>query len=329
MKKTILSLLMLTSALSISANVTGMKKTDPIRQKITWQAPAAPSNADGEIEKIYLAYNTPDGKEHQLICEMPWPVYADIFVGGDISEEDINFDGIPDLQVLLCYLDASGHNPLYDGFVWDTATHTFLPVEGYSDIVGPTIYAENKCIVGRLISLEETADIDQYEWRNGRLQRTYHRFEYDIYGNKGGETIDTALDYDDDENITKVTLFVNNDSKMVQTLETTEWLEALPNNKEEVGKLSREDINFDGHPDIVVYLGQYSNLGLDFYDAWVWDAAKKRYTRVDKYHEIPCPSVNQEKKWIESESAVSFSQSVYLRYEWKKGKLVLTKKENR
>ena len=319
---------MLAGAMSVSANGTETEKTDPIRQKITWQPTAAPSNEEGEIEKIYLAYNTPDGKEHNLICEMPWPVAADMFVGGDIEEKDINFDGIPDLQVFLCFLDGTGRNAIYDGFVWDTATHTFLPVEGYSDIISPNIDEEGKYIVGRQISFEETADVEQYEWRDGRLQRTYRRFEYDIYGNKGGETIDIAWDYDDNENITKVTLFVYNDGDLRQTLETTEWLEAIPNNKEEVGTLSRDDINFDGHPDIVVYLGQYSNLGLDFYDAWVWDTAKKRYTRVDKYHEIPCPSENPEKEWIESVSAVSFSQSVYLRYEWKKGKLVLTKKEN-
>ena len=320
---------MLAGALSVSANATEKEKTDPIRQKITWQPTAAPSNEEGEIEKVYLAYNTPDGKEHNLVCNMPWPVAADMFVGGDIEEKDINFDGIPDLQVFLCFLDGTGRNAIYDGFVWDTATHTFLPVEGYSDIISPNIDEEGKYIVGRQISFEETADVEQYEWRDDRLQRTYRRFEYDIYGNKGGETIDIAWDYDDDENITKVTLFVYNDGDLLQTLETTEWLEAIPSNKEEVGTLSRDDINFDGHPDILVYLGQYSNLGLDFYDAWVWDAAKKCYTRVDKYHEIPCPSENPEKKWIESVSAVSFSQSVYLRYEWKKGKLVLTKKENR
>ena len=76
-----------------------------------------------------------------------------------------------------------------------------------------------------------------------------------------------------------------------------------------------------------MYLGQYSNLGLDFYDAWVWNPRQQSYVRVDKYHEIPCAEVNTKKKCIESTAAVSFSKSCYLRYDWKKGQLVLTKRE--
>ncbi|MBR5083377.1 MAG: hypothetical protein IKX33_02165, partial [Prevotella sp.] len=75
MKKILLALALLTCTMGISAQ--GMrtkKKSDPIRQKITWLAPAAPSNDEGEIEKIYLAYNTPDGQEHNIVCELPWPV---------------------------------------------------------------------------------------------------------------------------------------------------------------------------------------------------------------------------------------------------------------
>lgn len=327
MKKTILSLIMLAVAMNVAASSTATNQTDPVRKKITWQPTAAPSNEEGEIEKIYLTYNTPDGKEHHLTCEMPWPVSADVFVGGDKEEEDINFDGIPDLQVFLCYMDATGHNAIYDGFVWDTATHTFQRVEEYSGIISPGVNRDEKCIVGRNISFEETADTQIYEWRDGELRMTSRKFENDIYGKNSGETIDVAWDYDEYEDITKVTLRVFNGDQLLQTLETTEWLEAIPSDKSVVGTVSRDDINFDGHPDIVVYLGQYSNLGLDFYDAWLWDAAKKCYVRLEKYHEIPCPTVNAAKHWIESVSAISFSESVYLRYEWKNGKLVLTKRQ--
>ena len=40
-------------------------------------------------------YYTPDGKRHDLVSDLPWPIEADTFVGGDIEEEDYNFDGIP------------------------------------------------------------------------------------------------------------------------------------------------------------------------------------------------------------------------------------------
>ena len=144
---------------------------------------------------------------------------------------------------------------------------------------------------------------------------------------QSNETLTVSLAHDDNDAITKVTVVVMRDGDVFQYLETTEWLEAMPNNPTEVGAISRHDINFDGYPDIQVYLGQYSNLGLDFYDAWVWNPRHQSYVRVDKYHEIPCAEVNTKKKCIESTAAVSFSKSCYLRYDWKKGQLVLTKRK--
>ena len=35
-------------------------KNDPIRNQLTWMAPAAPSNDEGNIENIYIGYVTPD-----------------------------------------------------------------------------------------------------------------------------------------------------------------------------------------------------------------------------------------------------------------------------
>ena len=148
MKKIYLLLAMLTWTMGMSAQ--GMKKKgDTIRQQLTWLPLAAPSNEEGEIEKLFLAYNTPDGKEHHLVCEMPWPVPADQFVGGDIEEEDINFDGIPDLQV------------------WDTKSHSFIEVSEPA-IISPSISPENKRITTRII-MDDIATYEEYKWEKGKL----------------------------------------------------------------------------------------------------------------------------------------------------------------
>ena len=171
MKKIFLALALLTSTVGMSAQgSTIMKEGDPIRQQLTWQAPAAPSNDEGEIEKIYLAYNTPDGKEHHIVCELPWPVAAEQFVGGDTEEEDINFDGIPDLQVFIGYTNATGHNAIYSWYVWDTKKHSFIEVEE-PNIISPNINPENKTITTRLIT-DDTANYEQYEWKEGKLVKT-------------------------------------------------------------------------------------------------------------------------------------------------------------
>ena len=170
MKKFFLVLLLLTGAIGLSAQGTKIKKNgDPIRQKLTWQAPAAPSNEEGDIEKLYLAYNTPDGKEHQIVCDLPWPVSADQFVGGDTEEKDVNFDGIPDLQVFIGYTNATGHNAIYSWYVWDTTTHSFIEVDEL--IISPNIDLENKTVTTRMIE-DDTATYVQYKWKDGKLVKT-------------------------------------------------------------------------------------------------------------------------------------------------------------
>ena len=168
MKKIILVVVLLTWTMGLSAQATGMKKKgDPIRLQLTWQAPAAPSNDEGEIEKIYLAYNTPDGQEHNIVCELPWPVMADQFVGGDIEEEDINFDGIPDLQVSTGFTNATGHNAMYTWYVWDVKSHSFIELEEPL-IISPSIDRENKRITTRLI-MDDTATYEEYKWEEGKM----------------------------------------------------------------------------------------------------------------------------------------------------------------
>lgn len=171
MKKIILAFVLLTSTMSMSAQGTGKgKNIDPVRQQLIWQAPAAPSNDEGEIENIYLAYNTPDGQEHQLVCELPWPVEADQFVGGDIEEEDVNFDGIPDLQVSTGFTNATGHNAMYTWFVWDKNSHSFIEVEDII-IISPSIDKQKKRITTRLV-MDDTITYESYKWEKGKLVKT-------------------------------------------------------------------------------------------------------------------------------------------------------------
>lgn len=168
MKKIIVALVLLASAMSMSAQGAELKKKgDPIRQKLAWQAPAAPSNEDGEIEAIYLAYNTPDGQEHQLVCELPWPIMADQFVGGDIEEEDVNFDGIPDLQVSIGFTDSTGHNAIYSWFVWDKKKQEFMEVDDPA-IVSPSIDKVRKIITIRNV-MDDTITYESYRWDKGKL----------------------------------------------------------------------------------------------------------------------------------------------------------------
>lgn len=144
--------------------------TDPIRQQIRWEAPAFPSNEEGFIEKLYLTYYTSDGQRHDIVSDMSLPMPADAFAGGDIEEPDINFDGIPDLQVSVGYMNATGHNPVYNWYVWDVRSHSFVEVDNVS-IINPTLNEEEKTIYTHMLE-GGTMYVDSYRWKGLQLEKT-------------------------------------------------------------------------------------------------------------------------------------------------------------
>ncbi len=146
------------------------QKDDPIRSQIKWDSLAAPANNDGEIETIYFGYTRPDGKHFSLNTELTFPIASDEFKGGDVFEKDINFDGIPDLQISLGYISGFG-TEIFDAWVWDSQKQEFVNVEGYSEIPSPEIDEANK----RIMSYDRTDDeieVAEYKWKNGMLVLT-------------------------------------------------------------------------------------------------------------------------------------------------------------
>ena len=88
---------------------------------------------------------------------------------GDILEEDINFDGYPDLMVCNGPVNTFG-NFTYTAFLWDQSSHSFLKddVKGFDEIYDPIIHPGEKHIVG-VWRLDNDVDISTYEWRDGEL----------------------------------------------------------------------------------------------------------------------------------------------------------------
>lgn len=96
----------------------------------------------------------------------------------DIYEEDINFDGIPDLQIDKGLHDDNC-NIYFEGFIWDKENGGFVLIPNYNSIFNPTIYAKEKYIVGTNHSMyapsEEAPNgimvwsCDKYQWVDGNL----------------------------------------------------------------------------------------------------------------------------------------------------------------
>ena len=86
---------------------------------------------------------------------------------GEITEDDWNFDGIPDLQVCMGPMNGFG-NYTYDVWLWDDQAHQFMPLDDISAIFDPYVDTENKCIVSTF-RLDNDVEIVRYKWKDGKL----------------------------------------------------------------------------------------------------------------------------------------------------------------
>ncbi len=86
---------------------------------------------------------------------------------GEITEDDWNFDGIPDLQVCTGPMNGFG-NYTYDVWLWDDQAHIFVPLEDISGIFDPYVDSDNKCIVSTW-RLDDEVEIVRYKWKDGKL----------------------------------------------------------------------------------------------------------------------------------------------------------------
>ena len=91
-----------------------------------------------------------------------------------ITEDDINFDGIPDLVLYTgLALHAQG---IYIGYVWNPVTLQFYRVEEYENLVDPQYDRTNKQID---TVIRDAGDVyyETYKWKNGKLKRVSSKKE--------------------------------------------------------------------------------------------------------------------------------------------------------
>ncbi len=168
--------LMITTLFSIMSIIQAdAQNTDPVRDKLKWDSPAAPSNEDGLVEKVYLGYTRPDGIHFDIVAELPCPVEPDQFKGGDVKEIDFNFDGVNDLMISLGSLNGFG-DFVYEGYVWNTTSQRFDRVPHFSEIVNPEINADNHCISGHN-RIDNVIEVTEWMWKGPLLVKINTNFE--------------------------------------------------------------------------------------------------------------------------------------------------------
>lgn len=83
-----------------------------------------------------------------------------------VTEDDINFDGIPDLMLFIG-LTHHGRS-LYKAFVWNPQTRRFYPVDAFDEMQEPDISSNDKTITSAIRDVDDMY-IETYKWKNGKL----------------------------------------------------------------------------------------------------------------------------------------------------------------
>lgn len=121
-------------------------------------------NCDSIVVKGYK-----DGKQafeccHQLTDYVSAETAADMEWINDTV--DINFDGIPDLQVYLsCYVRGQVAE-LYAGYVW-TPQQKFEEVEQWKELFNPEVHPEDQTVTANYRSDANERTYDTYKWTDG------------------------------------------------------------------------------------------------------------------------------------------------------------------
>lgn len=126
---------------------------------------------DGEVYWDSIIVCLTDAKGHKLeLYSQAQPLDTlqwDKGSIGEISEDDWNFDGIPDLQVCTGPMNGFG-NDTYDVWIWNDDTHEFEELKCDGEIYSPSIDPANKCIVS-VWRLDDDVEIIRYKWKDGKL----------------------------------------------------------------------------------------------------------------------------------------------------------------
>lgn len=99
----------------------------------------------------------------------PVPLDTTFWTGfGNIREDDINFDGYPDLMVCCGPFNSYG-NFTYAAWLWDQEKRDFVPVKGFDELFDPEFNKENKTISSSF-RMDDHEDDAVYKWNGQELE---------------------------------------------------------------------------------------------------------------------------------------------------------------
>lgn len=149
--------------------VTPNALTLPDRSAYTFHHSFTKDN-DGWLQQIKVEVWA-DGKPAEWVIESDLSGAFDAYQEANlqwVTEDDINFDGIPDLMVFTGLGGRGVTQSLYDVWVWNPDTRDFYKVEEFDMIQEPDIDSSKKEIISRSRDVDAFY-LETYKWKNGKL----------------------------------------------------------------------------------------------------------------------------------------------------------------
>lgn len=116
-------------------------------------------------------------------------------------------------------------------------------------------------------------------------------------------------------------LRVKNGGETVQTIEYRYPRESLENAVFAERRYELSDVNFDGHDDLLIYLGSYGNQGVVYKDCFLWNAAASLFERCEAFKSIPNPVVDTQGGFICGSTRRNAGHYVFELWLWSGGNL--------
>ena len=123
------------------------------------------ADEDGVAEKIIVHMMGTNGSmPYSLTQEISAvPLDTNLWQGfGTVREDDINFDGTPDLMVCRGPFNGYG-NFSYYAWVWDWHFRDFVDVEGFEDLFDPVFNKEDSTVTSSF-RMDDHEDDTVYKW---------------------------------------------------------------------------------------------------------------------------------------------------------------------
>ena len=126
-------------------------------------------NADNYVNKVnlstYVGSQLINKYTYEVLSPLPEDMSEQI---GHISEDDINFDGYPDISIYLGNIGGGANNTQNEALLWNQTQHSFVKAEVYNEIGEPQLDSKTKTIFTVTNSYVDVTKT-YYRWEGNKL----------------------------------------------------------------------------------------------------------------------------------------------------------------